>query len=138
MQSVARALNELPTQSIWKTLRFINAVPITRSRDTRSEEKDDGIEGWDEAMKMQSEVQRPKPRKVRVTSRQRHPRVVQVSHPSSLILHPSKALGQNFLVNEGVVNRIIDALAPAAMRLSSRSVPDAELSPHGSSKRPAT
>ncbi len=39
-------------------------------------------------------------------------------HPSSLIVHPSalpapsKRLGQNFLVNEGVVNRIVDALAP--------------------------
>lgn len=30
------------------------------------------------------------------------------------IPHPSKRLGQNFLINEGVVNRIIDALAPAA------------------------
>jgi 16S rRNA (adenine1518-N6/adenine1519-N6)-dimethyltransferase len=37
-------------------------------------------------------------------------------HPSSFILHaskrPSKALGQNFLVNRGVVERIIAALAP--------------------------
>ena len=39
-------------------------------------------------------------------------------HPSSLIVHPSalpppsKRLGQNFLVNEGVVKRIVDALAP--------------------------
>jgi 16S rRNA (adenine1518-N6/adenine1519-N6)-dimethyltransferase len=33
-------------------------------------------------------------------------------HPSSFILHPSKALGQNFLVNRGVVERIITALAP--------------------------
>lgn len=30
------------------------------------------------------------------------------------LTHPSKALGQNFLVNEGVVNRIIEAVAPAA------------------------
>jgi len=41
-----------------------------------------------------------------------------VLHPSSLILHPSKALhpskqlGQNFLVNRGVVDRILNALAP--------------------------
>ena len=33
-------------------------------------------------------------------------------HPSSFIPHPSKALGQNFLINEGVVKRIIDELAP--------------------------
>src|SRR5882757_8168429 len=39
-------------------------------------------------------------------------------HPSSLIPHPSetlhssKRLGQNFLVNRGVVDRIINALAP--------------------------
>jgi len=33
-------------------------------------------------------------------------------HPSSFIHQPSKALGQNFLVNDGVVRRIIDELAP--------------------------
>jgi len=33
-------------------------------------------------------------------------------HPSSLIPHPSKRLGQNFLVNRGVVERILNALAP--------------------------
>jgi 16S rRNA (adenine1518-N6/adenine1519-N6)-dimethyltransferase len=33
-------------------------------------------------------------------------------HPSSFILHPSKRLGQNFLVNRGVVDRILNALAP--------------------------
>ncbi len=32
--------------------------------------------------------------------------------PSSLKLHPSKRFGQNFLVNRGVVERIIKALAP--------------------------
>ena len=35
-------------------------------------------------------------------------------HPSSFIPRPSKALGQNFLVNQGVVERIVDALDPAA------------------------
>ena len=33
-------------------------------------------------------------------------------HPSSFIPHPSKRLGQNFLVNRGVVERILNALAP--------------------------
>jgi len=33
-------------------------------------------------------------------------------HPSSFILHPLKRLGQNFLVNRGVVERILNALAP--------------------------
>ena len=33
-------------------------------------------------------------------------------HPSSFILHPSKRLGQNFLVNRGVVERILNALGP--------------------------
>jgi len=33
-------------------------------------------------------------------------------HPSSFILHPSKRLGQNFLVSGGVVDRIINALSP--------------------------
>src|ERR1700704_177015 len=33
-------------------------------------------------------------------------------HPSSFILRPSKRFGQNFLINRGVVERIIKALAP--------------------------
>ena len=33
-------------------------------------------------------------------------------HPTSPILHPSKRLGQNFLVNRAVVDRILSALAP--------------------------
>jgi len=33
-------------------------------------------------------------------------------HPSSFIPRPSRRLGQNFLVNRGVVKRILDALAP--------------------------
>ena len=33
-------------------------------------------------------------------------------HPSSFILHPSKRLGQNFLVNRGVVDHNLNALAP--------------------------
>ena len=44
-----------------------------------------------------------------------HPSSV-ILYPSALIPHPSappsKRLGQNFLVNDGVVNRIIDALGP--------------------------
>ena len=39
---------------------------------------------------------------------------LRVSNPSSPILHPSKSLGQNFLVNEGVINRIIESLEPGA------------------------
>ena len=42
------------------------------------------------------------------------PRLDPSIHPSFLILHPSKAFGQNFLVNDGVINRIIDALEPAS------------------------
>src|SRR5438876_94040 len=33
-------------------------------------------------------------------------------HPSSFILHPSKRLGQNFLVDDRVIDRIVQALAP--------------------------
>jgi 16S rRNA (adenine1518-N6/adenine1519-N6)-dimethyltransferase len=33
-------------------------------------------------------------------------------HPSSFTLHPSKRLGQNFLVDDRVIERIISALAP--------------------------
>ena len=33
-------------------------------------------------------------------------------HPSSFILHPSKSLGQNFLVDRGVADRIVNALGP--------------------------
>ena len=33
-------------------------------------------------------------------------------HPSSFILHPLKRLGQNFLVDKNVINRIISALGP--------------------------
>lgn len=35
-------------------------------------------------------------------------------HPSSFILHPSKRLGQNFLVSRGVVDNILNALAPVS------------------------
>jgi 16S rRNA (adenine1518-N6/adenine1519-N6)-dimethyltransferase len=36
-------------------------------------------------------------------------------HPSSFILHPSKRrFGQNFLVDQNVVNRIVDAVQPGA------------------------
>ncbi|MDQ2856485.1 MAG: 16S rRNA (adenine(1518)-N(6)/adenine(1519)-N(6))-dimethyltransferase RsmA [Acidobacteriota bacterium] len=33
-------------------------------------------------------------------------------HPSSFILHPSKRLGQNFLISRGVVDRIVNFLGP--------------------------
>lgn len=35
-----------------------------------------------------------------------------IVHRSSFVAHPSKRLGQNFLVNRGVVERILKALAP--------------------------
>jgi len=36
------------------------------------------------------------------------------THPSSLLPHPSKRLGQNFLVNRHVIERIVAALNPTA------------------------
>ncbi len=35
-------------------------------------------------------------------------------HPSSFILHPSKRLGQHFLTDQRIINRIVDALDPKA------------------------
>lgn len=35
-------------------------------------------------------------------------------HPSSIIHHPSKRLGQNFLTDQKVIQRIVEALAPKA------------------------
>ena len=40
---------------------------------------------------------------------------VESFHPSSFILHPSKRrFGQNFLVDRGIVDRLIDAVRPQA------------------------
>ena len=33
-------------------------------------------------------------------------------HPSSFIHHPSKRLGQNFLIDKRVIERIVNALQP--------------------------
>lgn len=65
---------------------------------------------------MKSKVQRPKSR-VRVSKAafdSDNQDLKADVPPSAPRPHPSKALGQNFLVNEGVINKIIDALDPVS------------------------